>query len=181
MSRVGKQPIPLPEGVDVECGGRTVSVKGPKGEQHMNLHPLVAVEQLDQQLHLRADYQNNLRARAMMGTTRSVLANMVKGVSEGFTRRLKLIGVGYRAAASGNYLELSLGYSHPVKLELPQGVSAKTESNNTLITLSGDNLVSIGQFAAQIRAWRPPEPYLGKGVSYEGERILRKAGKSGKK
>ncbi len=146
----------------------------------MQLSDLVELELKPNELNIRADYQNNKRARCMMGTTRSVLFNMVTGVSQGFTRKLQLTGVGYRAAVSGANLELSLGFSHPVKMSLPQGISAKVENNNQIV-LSSHDKVLLGRFASQIRQWRPPEPYLGKGVSYEGERILRKAGKSGRK
>ena len=180
MSRIGKRPIEVPGNVKVEFKERSLSCSGPKGELRFDLHELVDLEIADGIIRVQADFLNNARAKAMMGTTQAVIQNMVTGVSEGFTRRLQLNGVGYRAAASGDGLELSLGFSKPVQFPLPKGVAAEVE-NNTVITLNSHDKVLLGQTCARIRALRPPEPYQGKGVRYEGERVRRKAGKSGKK
>ena len=181
MSRVGKRPIAIPKGVEVQYQEHVVRLKGPKGQNQFSVPELVDLDVGDSEIHVKADYLNDTRSRALMGTVQACLANMVHGVSEGFTRRLQLVGVGYRAAVQGQNLELSLGFSHPVKYALPSEVSAQVEGNNNLIVLSSHDNVVLGQTAASIRAIRPPEPYQGKGVLYEGERIRRKAGKTGKK
>ena len=181
MSRVGKRPIAIPKGVDVQYQERVVRLKGPKGQNQFSVPALVELEVGGGQIQVKADYLNDTRARALMGTVQSCLSNMVVGVSEGFTRRLQLVGVGYRATAQGQKLELQLGFSHPVKVELPAGVKAQVEGNNNQIVLSSHDNILLGQTAASIRAIRPPEPYQGKGVLYEGERVRRKAGKTGKK
>lgn len=180
MSRIGKQPISIPSGVNVRYEDRVVHLKGPKGEHAFNVPELIDVEVSDGSIKVQADYMGNTRARSLMGTVQSCLRNMVIGVSEGFTRQLRLVGVGYRANVQGRELELALGFSHPVKVNLPEGINAQVEGNNQ-ITLTGHDNVKLGQLAAVIRAIRPPEPYQGKGVMYEGERIRRKAGKTGKK
>ena len=133
-----------------------------------------------ERIQLVADYQNDKDASRLMGTSQAVLRNMVKGVAEGFVRKLVLVGVGYRASVQGENMELTLGFSKPVRFPLPKGVKAQVE-NNTIITLSSHDNVVLGQVAANIRSLRPPEPYQGKGVMYEGEKIKRKAGKTGKK
>lgn len=181
MSRVGKRPIAIPKGVDVQYADRVVRFKGPKGQSEFSVPQLVDLAVNGEEIRVEADYLNDGKARALMGTVQACLANMVVGVSEGFTRRLQLVGVGYRAAVQGQNLELSLGFSHPVKVTLPTGVSAQVEGNNNLVVLSSHDNVLLGQIAASIRAIRPPEPYQGKGVLYENERIRRKAGKTGKK
>ena len=181
MSRVGKRPIAIPKGVDVQYQERVVRLKGPKGQNQFALPAQVELEVDGGEMHVKADYLSNAKSRALMGTVQACLANMVEGVSQGFTRRLQLVGVGYRAAVQGQNLELSLGFSHPVKVALPGGVKAEVEGNNNLIVLSSHDNVLLGQTAANIRAIRPPEPYQGKGVLYEGERVRRKAGKTGKK
>lgn len=181
MSRVGKRPIAIPKGVEVQYADRIVRFKGPKGENQFAVPQPVNVAVDGGEIRVEADYLNDSKARALMGTVQACLSNMVAGVSEGFTRRLQLVGVGYRAAVQGQNLELALGFSHPVKVALPAGVNAQVEGNNNQVLLSSHDNVLLGQIAASIRAIRPPEPYQGKGVLYENERIRRKAGKTGKK
>lgn len=181
MSRVGKRPIAIPKGVQVQYEDRVVRLKGPKGENRFAVPESVELNVGGEEIRVEADFLNDAKARSMMGTVQACLQNMVSGVSEGFTRRLQLVGVGYRAAVQGQSLELQLGFSHPVKVELPTGVQAAVEGNNNLVVLSSHDNVLLGQTAASIRALRPPEPYQGKGVMYENERIRRKAGKTGKK
>ena len=180
MSRVGKRPIPLPKGVTAQLQDRTVIIKGPKGENRFLVPPPVTADLNAERIQLVADFQHDQDASRLMGTAHAVLNNIVKGVSAGFEKKLVLVGVGYRAAAQAGSVELTLGFSKPVKVVLPKGVTAKVD-NNTLITLSGYDNVALGQVAANIRKLRPPEPYQGKGVMYEGEKIKRKAGKTGKK
>ena len=181
MSRVGKRPIAIPQGVEVKYDDqRIVRIKGPKGENQFQMPSSVEVDIQDGVIKVNADYLNDAKARAMMGTVQANLNNMVTGVSEGFSRKLILVGVGYRAAVQGRDLELQLGFSHPVKMKLPEGVKVEVEGQNQIM-LSSHDKVLLGQTAANIRAHRPPEPYQGKGISYEGERIRRKAGKTGKK
>lgn len=181
MSRVGKRPIAIPKGVQVQYDERVVRLKGPKGENQFAVPTEVELDVNGEEIRVVAEYTTNAKARSMMGTVQACLQNMVVGVAEGFTRRLQLVGVGYRAAVQGQNLELQLGFSHPVKVALPQGVQAQVEGNNNLVVLSSHDNVLLGQTAANIRALRPPEPYQGKGVMYENERIRRKAGKTGKK
>ena len=157
-----------------------MQIKGPKGENQFDVPQLVDVKVEDGEIQVLADYVNDKAARCMMGTVRSVLQNIVTGVSEGFTKRLQLVGVGYRATVEGRDMELLLGFSQPVKVTLPEKVSAEMEGQ-TLIVLSSHDNVLLGQTAAKIRAFRPPEPYQGKGILYENERLRRKAGKAGKK
>lgn len=179
MSRVGKQPVALPSGVEVVIDELKIEVKGPKGVLSRELHPLVVVGKDDSQLTVRpAD--DSLKARGLWGLFRTLIANMVTGVSTGFTRVLEINGVGYRAEAAGDTLKLALGFSHPVEFKLPEGISAKVEKNTT-ITLSGIDKELLGQTAATIRAFRPPEPYKGKGIKYAEETIRRKVGKAGVK
>jgi large subunit ribosomal protein L6 len=180
MSRIGKRPIPVPKGVNVKYEDRTVLVKGPKGENRFAMPASVELQVGEGTLQLVADYQNDKLARTLLGTAHAVVANMVQGVSQGFAKKLQLVGVGYRASVSGSTVELLLGYSKPVKYALPKGVAAQVEAN-TQITLTSHDNVLLGQTAANIRALRPPEPYQGKGISYENEKIRRKAGKTGKK
>lgn len=180
MSRIGKTPIRVPDGVQIDYRERHIHVKGPKGENAYTLPAMVDLEIDDGTIEVRADYENDPRARAMMGTMQAVVQNLVRGVSEGFTERLTLNGVGYRAQLNGNRLEMTLGLSHPVRFELPEGVSAQVEGNNQVVLTSHDKVL-LGHTCAKIRSFRPPEPYQAKGVLYAGERVRRKAGKSGKK
>ena len=180
MSRIGKRPIIIPAGVKVEQRDRTIFVQGPKGANSMALPQLVEVKVTHEQMTVEADFLNNRHAKAQMGTTQSVLSGMVTGVTQGFTKKLVLNGVGYKAAVVGNKLEMNLGYSHPVNYVLPTGVKAAVEAN-TQITLSSHDKVLLGQTAAKVRSFREPEPFQGKGVAYADEKIRRKAGKTGKK
>jgi len=178
MSRIGKQPIEIPSGVTVNVAGATVSVKGSKGELKIDIKDEVKVAVDGTSVNVtRAD--DSRTAKAMHGLTRSLVANMVHGVSEGFEKRLEVVGVGYKADVQGDVLNMNLGYSHSIPYKLPKGISAKVEKN-TEITISGADKQAVGQVAAEIRALRPPEPYKGKGVKYATERIRRKAGKAGK-
>ncbi|MBF0152405.1 MAG: 50S ribosomal protein L6 [Magnetococcales bacterium] len=175
MSRIGKKPIPVPTGVDVKVDQQTVSVKGKRGTLTRTFHP-------DVEIHveggtIRVSPRKSDRAgRALWGLTRSLLNNMVRGVSEGFTRQLEIVGVGYRAAVAGRVLKLTLGYSHPVDYALPEGINVEVEKN-TLLTLTGADRERLGQTCAEIRQYRPPEPYKGKGIRYLEETVLRKEGK----
>jgi large subunit ribosomal protein L6 len=173
MSRVANNPVSLPSGVEVKLDGRGISVKGSKGKLELTLVDGVEVEQEDQLLKFTA---SNKDAVAMSGTTRALVNNMVLGVSEGFEKKLQLNGVGYRCAVQGNKLNLTLGFSHPVVYELPEGVSAETPSQ-TEIVVKGIDKQAVGQAAAEIRAFRPPEPYKGKGVRYADEYVRRKDAK----
>jgi len=175
MSRVARKPISVPSGVDVTIEGRTVTVKGPKGTLEHRLHDAVEVERNDGAVKCNA-LAGEENAEAFAGTTRSVINNMVVGVSEGFERRLQLVGVGYRAQMQGNALNLALGFSHPVKFQAPAGVTLETPSQ-TEIVVRGVDKQKVGQAAAEIRAFRPPEPYKGKGVKYDDELIRRKEAK----
>lgn len=175
MSRVGKAPIELPEKVEVTIGSGEISVKGPLGTLTRRLSPVVEVEKKDKTILFRAA-GNSRHANAMSGTTRALVANMVTGVTKGFERRLALVGVGYRAQAQGDKLNLTLGFSHPVVHPMPKGVKVETPTQ-TEIVLKGMDRQLVGQVAAEVRAYRRPEPYKGKGVRYAGEHIRRKEGK----
>jgi large subunit ribosomal protein L6 len=175
MSRVAKNPIPLPPGVEVSFADNRVTVKGAKGVISHDLHADVEVRQEDGEIKVSARNESQ-GARAQSGTARSVLANMVAGVSKGFERRLTILGVGYRAQAQGRTLNLSLGFSHPVEYALPEGIEVQTPSQ-TEVVVSGVDKQRVGQVAAEIRAFRPPEPYKGKGVRYAGERVRQKEAK----
>jgi large subunit ribosomal protein L6 len=175
MSRIANNPVTLPSGVEIKVDGQTLNVKGSKGALAMDLHRDVEVKQEEGVLTFGARNASKA-ARAMSGTTRAIVSNMVKGVSEGFERRLELQGVGYRAQAQGKKLNLQLGFSHPVEYELPEGIAAETPSQ-TEIVISGVDKQLVGQVSAEIRAYRPPEPYKGKGVRYAGERVRRKEAK----
>jgi large subunit ribosomal protein L6 len=175
MSRVAKSPISLPTGTTVKMVGQSISVKGPKGEMALNLHPGVVVNEEDNQLKI-APKSEAKSAWAMAGTFRALINNMVTGVSQGFEKKLQLIGVGYRAQAGGKSLNLNLGFSHPIDYPVPEGISIATPSA-TEIVVSGSDKQRVGQVAAEIRAFRPPEPYKGKGVRYADEYVARKEAK----
>jgi|TARA_R110002033_G_scaffold171148_1_gene216299 large subunit ribosomal protein L6 len=175
MSRVGKNPVAVPNGVSINLTEAVFSAKGKLGELSLNLTSDVTVTQEENQIWVKPN-NDSKRARALWGTTRANIANLVVGVSEGFTRKLEISGVGYRAQVQGNKLVLQLGFSHDVEMDIPSGISVVAEKP-TLIAISGADKQLVGQFAANARGWRGPEPYKGKGVRYEGEYILRKEGK----
>jgi large subunit ribosomal protein L6 len=175
MSRIGKKPVPVPKGVTVQVDGNTVKVKGPKGELQTRLADLVTVSMGDDGVTV-APRDDSKPARSQWGMSRTLVANMLQGVTAGFTRTLEITGVGYRAAAQGQKLNLNLGYSHDVVYDVPKGISVATPKP-TEIVVSGIDKQQVGQVAAEIRAWRGPEPYKGKGVRYQGEYIFRKEGK----
>jgi large subunit ribosomal protein L6 len=179
MSRIGKMPITVPAGVTVDLQGGHVSVKGPKGQLEMDVHPEMTIGfSEDEEKTLLVTRPSDQQAhRALHGLTRSLVANMVEGVSEGFTKTLEIVGVGYRAEKKGNGLTLHLGFSHTIDFPAPDGVTLDAPTQTT-ITVSGADKQSVGQTAAVIRAFRPPEPYKGKGIRYQGEQIRRKAGKT---
>jgi large subunit ribosomal protein L6 len=179
VSRIGKKPIAIPSGVEAKIDGNVLTVKGPKGSLSREIHPSMIVEIGGQEITVSRPSDEKLH-RSLHGTTRSVINNMVEGVSKGFERSLELVGVGYRAAKSGNKLTMSLGFSHPVEIVPEQGIEFDVPSQNKVI-VKGIDKELVGSVAAKIRAIRPPEPYKGKGIKYEGERIIRKVGKTGKK
>ena len=179
MSRIGKRPIAIPQKVTVEIKGQHVTVKGPKGNLSRELPSKVKVAQEDNQLKVVREDESRT-ARERHGLCRTLVANMVAGVSQGFEKRLNIIGVGYRAQAQGKNLTLNVGYSKPVEMQMPEGVQVAVEKN-TLVIVSGIDKEVVGNIAARIRAVRPPEPYKGKGIRYIDEVVRRKAGKSGKK
>ncbi len=175
MSRIANNPVTIPSGVDVNIAGSLITIKGGKGQLSHDVHPLVKVEQEEGVLKTTVN-NNSKTANALSGTTRALLQNLVTGVSEGFERKLEIVGVGYRAAVAGKVLNLSLGFSHPVEFAIPEGISIETPSQ-TEILIKGIDKQQVGQVAANIRAYRPPEPYKGKGVRYSDERIVRKEAK----
>lgn len=175
MSRVGKQPISIPSGVEVAINAQELKVKGGKGELVLNLHPYTSVAHEDNQLKLKP-VQEDRDHWAMTGTMRALVNNMVIGVSQGFEKKLQLVGVGYRAQAQGQKLTLSLGFSHPIEFAVPQGITIETPSQ-TEILVKGSDKQLVGETAARIRAYRPPEPYKGKGVRYADERVIMKEAK----
>jgi large subunit ribosomal protein L6 len=179
MSRIGKRPIPIPAKVTIDIKGQTVSVKGPKGELERTLPPEVEIIQEDSSILVNRRDESR-PARQRHGLSRTLVANMVEGVSQGFQKKLEIQGVGYRAQVQGKNLILNVGYSNPVQIEPPAGISLSVEGN-TNIMVSGIDKEIVGNIAAQIRAVRPPEPYKGKGIRYANEMVRRKAGKSGKK
>ena len=179
MSRIAKNPIAIPSGVEVTFGERSLTVKGPKGEQNLDFLPGVDVVQDAGELRIQISNDadaNDKNVTAMSGTARALVYNMVYGVSTGFEKKLSIVGVGYRAKAQGKQLNLSLGFSHPVVYELPEGVSVETPSPTEIIVRSA-NKQQVGQVAAEIRAYRPPEPYKGKGIRYHDEQVRRKQAK----
>ena len=180
MSRIGKKSIEIPKGVDLMVDNRTIKVKGPKGELNW-VHPdkihvkindgTVAVERMG----------NSRFDKSLHGLTRSIIANMVHGVSQGYQKVMAIVGVGYRAQVAGDKLTLTLGYSHPIQIPLPEGIKASVDAKQTIITLTGADKHQLGQLAENLRALRPPDSYKGKGIRYSGERLKLKAGKTGKK
>ena len=179
QSRIGKAPIPVPSGVDVEIQGQVINVKGPKGALSHTVHALAFVEREDNQLLVKISGDGK-QYRAIQGLTRSLVANMVEGVSQGFEKRLEMIGTGYRGAMKGTNLELQLGFSHPVVIEPEEGIELAMDGA-TKIVIRGRDKQKVGETAATIRRLREPNPYLGKGIRYEGEKVRRKAGKTGAK
>jgi large subunit ribosomal protein L6 len=178
MSRIGKLPIPVPGGVEVTLTGSHITVTGSRGTLERSLPPSMIIEVNDGIISVRRPTETTMH-RSLHGLTRTLVANMVEGVSHGFSRQLDLVGVGFRAAKQGNDLVLSLGYSHPIRYTPPEGITIEVPTP-TQIAVSGTNKEIVGQVAAKIRSFRKPEPYKGKGVMYRGEVIRRKAGKSGK-
>ncbi len=179
MSRIGRKPIPLPKGVSVALEGNQVTIKGPKGELKRTLHPEITVTQADNTLNVTRP-SDERQHRALHGLTRALLNNMVVGVSAGFRRTLEIEGVGYRAEMAGSNLVLYLGFSHSIAVEPPPGIKFSVEERGRFVVIDGIDKEAVGQIAANIRKLRPPEPYKGKGVRYQGEVIRRKAGKAGK-
>ncbi len=175
MSRIANKPIEMPSGVNLSISGQTLSAKGPKGELSLTVHDDVTFEQNDNVLMFKP-VNDEKSAVAMTGTMRSLANNIVTGVSQGFEKRLNLVGVGYRAQAKGKVLNLSLGFSHPIDYQVPEGITIETPSQ-TEIVVSGCDKQKVGQVSAEIRAYRPPEPYKGKGVKYADEHIIRKEAK----
>jgi len=174
-SRVARAPVAVPKGVEIEIQGQQVTVKGPKGTDGYTVHDWVEVAQDDGSVRF-APRRGDREANAMAGTMRALLNNIVRGVTEGFERKLEIRGVGYRAQAQGRNLNLSLGFSHPVNYSVPEDIEVQTPSN-TQIVVRGTSKQRVGQVAAEIRAYRPPEPYKGKGVRYEGEEVIMKEAK----
>ncbi len=179
MSRVGKKPIPIPKEVKVVLTEGGLTVKGPKGELSRNMPPQLSLQLEGNQVLIRPQ-DDSQKVRALFGLFRTLVANMVKGVAEGFERVLEIQGVGYRAEIQGSQLVLNLGYSHPVPFQLPEGISAQVE-RQTRVVLKGIDRDLLGLTAARIRKFRPPEPYKGKGIKYQEEKIRRKVGKTGSK
>ena len=175
MSRVAKNPINVPDNVELNIVDNIVKVKGSKGELEFNLPSSVSIENKENLLTVKYN-EDDQQSVALAGTTRSIVNNMIIGVSEGFEKKLELIGVGYRAKASGKLLELTLGFSHPIKYQLPEGVEVETPSQTEVVLKSHDKQI-LGQAASEIRAFRPPEPYKGKGVRYADEQVKRKEAK----
>ncbi len=179
MSRIGKKPIEIPQGVEVKIDGQNITVKGPLGEESVTVRPEIAVRVEENQIIVSRNVETK-EANALFGLSRTLIANAVHGVKTGFEKKLEIVGVGYRANMEGSNLNLALGYSHPVLVVPPAGITISVEAN-TKISVKGSNKQTVGDVAAEIRGKRPPEVYKGKGVKYEGEYIRRKAGKAGKK
>ena len=178
MSRIGKMPITVPAGVTVEIDGTNVTVKGPKGELSKTFRPFVTIEKDGDTITVNR-IDDSRDAKAQHGLVRTLVANMIEGVSNGFSKKLQLVGVGYRAALKGADLEMQLGYSHPISVKCPEGIKFEVPQPTEII-VSGPSKELVGQVAADIRKWRRPEPYKGKGIRYEGEYIRRKLGKAAK-
>jgi len=178
MSRIGKQPIPVPPAVNVQIDGQTITVKGPRGELQRQVHRDIRLHQDDGKVTVTRQSDSPYH-RALHGLTRALLANMVSGVADGFSKTLELQGVGYRAQQMGKNIQVAVGYSHPVDVQAPAGIELEVDGTSK-IHVRGIDKELVGQVAAEIRALRPPEPYKGKGIRYEGEHVRRKAGKAGK-
>ncbi len=176
MSRIGRQPIEVPQGTDLTLTGQTVHVKGPKGELTFDVHPDISVT-MDERVVTVTRTSDEPQHRALHGLTRMLVANMVEGVVNGFSKTLEIQGVGYRALGKGSGIELHLGFSHTIQFSAPDGVSLDLPDQTTIV-VSGADKQKVGQAAAEIRAFRPPEPYKGKGIRYKGEHVRRKAGKT---
>ncbi|WP_413452128.1 50S ribosomal protein L6 [Georgenia phoenicis] len=179
MSRIGKVPVPVPAGVDVTIEGSVVTVKGPKGTLTHTVAAPIAVARDDEGAIVVTRPNDERESRSLHGLTRTLIANLVTGVTQGYERKLEIVGTGYRAVAKGSSVELALGFSHPVVVDPPEGVTVTVESP-TKLTVSGIDKQQVGELAANIRKIRKPEPYKGKGVRYAGEQVRRKAGKAGK-
>ena len=175
MSKIGKKPIAIPEGVEVKIEGGFLSAKGPKGELKMEINPLAKVKTEEKEIIVERARKSQ-EANAVWGLTRSLVKNIVTGVKDGYEKKLELQGVGFRMAVKGNKLDMALGFSHPVEVEIPEGLKAAVEENN-ILSISGIDKQKVGQFAAEIRALKKVEPYKGKGFRYVGEKVLRKVGK----
>lgn len=176
MSRIGKMPIPMPKGVEVKLDGTHLTVKGPKGELALDVNEEMKVTIDDEQIVVERPSDAS-KHKALHGLTRSLIANMVEGCTEGFKKTLEIQGVGYRADAKGSTLNLQLGFSHPIDFEAPEGINIQTPDQTTIV-IEGADKQAVGQAAAVIRGYRPPEPYKGKGIRYQGEHVRRKAGKT---
>jgi len=179
MSRIGKQPVPVPAGVDVVIDGQSVSVKGPKGSLGLSVAEPITVARSDDGTILISRPDDERRSRSLHGLSRTLVANLITGVTEGYTTKMEIFGVGYRVQQKGSNLEFALGYSHPVLIEAPEGITFAVESP-TKFSISGIDKQKVGQISSNIRRLRRPDPYKGKGVRYEGEQIRRKVGKTGK-
>ncbi len=179
MSRIGKKPVPIPDKVTVSVDGLSISVKGPKGTLERTLPEKVTVVQENNSVII-SPVDSSRPARERHGLCRTLVANMVEGVSNGYSKKLEIIGVGYRAQVKGNTLTLNVGYSKPVEMVMPEGITAAMGEKNTQVIISGIDKEVVGNTAAKVRAVRPPEPYKGKGIRYQGEHVRRKAGKAGK-
>jgi large subunit ribosomal protein L6 len=178
MSRIGKKPIEVPEKVKVDIQDKNISVSGPLGTLKYQLPKSIAAKNSEGKLEFEIVDKEDRQANALMGTTRARIANLVNGVNSGFSKTLEINGLGYRAQVQGKKLNLELGFSHPVLLDIPMGLSVEADAKLNTLTIKGTDKVEIGDFAAQIRRLRPPEPYKGKGIKYQGEHIARKAGKA---
>jgi large subunit ribosomal protein L6 len=179
MSRIGKQPLQIPSGVDLTIDGQNVSVKGPKGSLALAIAEPITISREDDGTVVVARPDDERRSRSLHGLSRTLVANLITGVTEGYTRKMEIFGVGYRVVLKGNNLEFALGYSHPVIIEAPEGITFAVETP-TKFSITGIDKQKVGQISANIRRLRRPDPYKGKGVRYEGEQIRRKVGKTGK-
>ncbi|MEW6378829.1 MAG: 50S ribosomal protein L6 [bacterium] len=177
MSRIGKQPIVIPKGINVQIDKNILSVKGPKGLTELNLHPHVNVEMEGEEIRVKPRLQTKA-ARSIYGLTRALIFNMVQGVKNGFEKKLEIVGIGYKANVSGKNLVLNLGYSHPIEYPIPDGIEIQVDKQINIV-VRGIDKQKVGQVCAEIRNFKPPEPYKGKGIRYEGEAVRRKVGKTG--